>query len=89
VPTIAESGLPEFNVTGWYGIDAPLKTPRPVIAKLNHEIVDILRQPDVAARLAGDGSEPVGSTPEDFDRHIRSEVAKWAKLTKQLNIRMD
>ena len=57
--------------------------------KLNKEIVEILRQPDVATRLAADGSEPVGSTPEQFGQHIRSEVAKWGKLTKQMNINME
>ena len=89
LPTMQEAGVKGYEVAGWYGVVAPLKTPQPVVQTLNRHIVDILRQPDVATRLAADGSEPVGSTPEEFGRHIRSEVAKWAKLTKQMNIRMD
>lgn len=89
LPTMAEAGLKGYEVAGWYGVVAPLKTPAPIVAKLNREIVEILRLPEVANRLAADGSEPVGSTPEQFGEHIRAEVAKWAKLTKQMNIRMD
>jgi tripartite-type tricarboxylate transporter receptor subunit TctC len=89
LPTMQEAGVKGYEVAGWYGVIAPLKTPQPIVARLNKEIVEILRQPDVATRLAADGSEPVGSTAEDFGKHIRSEVAKWAKLTKQMNIRMD
>ena len=89
LPTMQEAGLKGYEVAGWYGVVAPLKTPAPIVSRLNTEIVDILRQSDVATRLAADGSEPVGSTPEEFGQHIRSEVAKWAKLTRQMNIRMD
>jgi tripartite-type tricarboxylate transporter receptor subunit TctC len=89
LPTMQEAGVKGYEVAGWYGVIAPLKTPQPIVTRLNKEIVDILRQPDVAQRLAADGSEPVGSTPEAFGQHIRTEVAKWAKLTKQMNIRMD
>jgi tripartite-type tricarboxylate transporter receptor subunit TctC len=89
LPTMHEAGVKGYEVAGWYGVIAPLKTPQPIVTRLNKEIVDILRQPDVAQRLAADGSEPVGSTPEAFGQHIRAEVAKWAKLTKQMNIRMD
>lgn len=89
LPTMQEAGVKGYEIAGWYGVIAPLKTPQPIIAKLNKEIVDILRQPDVAMRLAADGSEPVASTPEHFGQHIRSEVAKWGKLTKQMNIRME
>jgi tripartite-type tricarboxylate transporter receptor subunit TctC len=89
LPTMQEAGVKGYEVAGWYGVIAPLKTPQPIVTRLNKEIVDILRQPDVAQRLAADGSEPVGSTSEAFGQHIRFEVAKWAKLTKQMNIRMD
>jgi len=89
LPTMQEAGVKGYEVAGWYGIVAPPKTPQPIVARLNKEVVEILRQPDVATRLAADGSEPVGTAPEEFGRHIRSEVAKWAKLTKQMNIRMD
>ena len=89
LPTMQEAGVKGYEVAGWYGVVAPLKTPQPIAAKLNKEIVEILRLPEIASRLAADGSEPVGSTQQQFGEHIRSEVAKWAKLTKQMNIRMD
>jgi tripartite-type tricarboxylate transporter receptor subunit TctC len=79
----------EKQVAGWYGVIAPLKTPQPIVDRLNKEIVDILHQPDVASRLAADGSEPVGSTAQQFSQHIKSEVAKWGKLVKQMNIRTE
>jgi tripartite-type tricarboxylate transporter receptor subunit TctC len=84
-----EAGVRGYEVAGWYGVIAPLKTPQVIVERLNREIVDILRQPETATRLAADGSEPVGSTPQQFGQHIRIEVAKWAKLTQQMNIRMD
>jgi len=89
LPTMNEAGVKGYEVAGWYGVIAPLKTPQPIIARLNKEIVAILHLPELASRLAADGSEPVGSTPEQFGAHIRTEVTKWAKLTKQMNIRMD
>jgi tripartite-type tricarboxylate transporter receptor subunit TctC len=89
LPTMQEAGVKGYEVAGWYGMIAPLRTPQPIVARLNKEIVEILRLPEVASRLAADGSEPVGSTPPQFGEHIRTEVAKWAKLTKQMNIRMD
>ena len=89
LPTMQEAGVKGYEVAGWYGVIAPLKTPQPIVARLNKEIVEILRLPEVASRLAADGSEAVGSTPQQFGDHIRLEVAKWARLTKQMNIRMD
>lgn len=89
LPTMQEAGVKGYEVAGWYGVIAPLKTPPAIVARLNKEIVGILHQSEVASRLAADGSEPVGSTPQQFGQHIRSEVAKWGKLTKQMNIRMD
>ena len=89
LPTMQEAGVPGYEVAGWYGVLAPAKTPRPIIDKLNVEIVRILHSPDVQGRLAADGSEAVGSTPEQFGAHIKSEVAKWAKVVKEANIRVD
>jgi tripartite-type tricarboxylate transporter receptor subunit TctC len=89
LPTMQEAGIRGYEVAGWYGVVAPLKTSQTIVERLNKAIVDILRQPETATRLAADGSEPVGSTPQQFAQHIRSEVAKWAKLTQQMNIRMD
>lgn len=88
LPTIAESGLPGFEVDQWYGVITSAKVPKPIVAKLNAAIVEALKSPDVAKRLAGDGSTPVGSTPEQFNAHIRSEIAKWQKLVKAAKIEL-
>jgi tripartite-type tricarboxylate transporter receptor subunit TctC len=79
LPTIAET-LPSYNASGWYGFVAPVATPKDVVAKLSAEMVRILRQPDVVTRLAGQGAEPVASTPDEFAAFIRAEIDKWSKL---------
>lgn len=79
MPTIAET-LPGYNASGWYGFVAPAATPKDVVAKLSAEMVRILRQPDVVTRLAGQGAEPVASTPDEFAAFIRAEIDKWSKL---------
>lgn len=89
LPTMQEAGVPGYEVAGWYGVVAPAKVPQPILEKLNREIVEILRSPDVGPRLAADGSEPVGSSREAFGAHIRSEIAKWNKLVKEANIRSE
>jgi tripartite-type tricarboxylate transporter receptor subunit TctC len=89
LPTMQEAGVPGYEVAGWYGVVAPAKVPQPVLAKLNKEIVDVLRSPDVGPRLAADGSQPVGSSREAFGAHIRSEIAKWGRLVKEANIQRD
>ena len=88
LPTVAESGLPNYEVDQWYGIIAPSKVPKTIITKLNGAIVEALKQPDVANRLATDGSIPVGSTPEQFTAHIRSEIAKWKRLVKDAGLQL-
>jgi tripartite-type tricarboxylate transporter receptor subunit TctC len=81
LPTIAET-LPGYAASGWYGLLAPAATPRPVIERLNTEVVRILRMPDVSSRLLGQGAEPIGSSPEEFTAFIRAEIDKWANLVK-------
>ena len=80
--TVAESGLRAFEVVGWYGVFVPAGTPQVIVAKLNGEIVRILNLPDVGQRLAAEGAEISGNTPEEFAAYIRSEQAKWAKVVK-------
>jgi len=80
IPTIAESGLPGYEVYGWYGLAAPAKTPRPIIDRLYREVAKIAQDPKMKARLAGQGLDLVGNTPEEFDAFIRAEIAKWAKV---------
>ncbi|MCE3000425.1 MAG: tripartite tricarboxylate transporter substrate binding protein [Betaproteobacteria bacterium] len=89
VPTVAESGFPGYEVTGWYGVVAPAKTPPEIINRLNSEITAILRLPAVTERLAGDGSEAVANTPEQFGAHIRAEIAKWGQVVKAAGITAD
>lgn len=88
LPTVAESGLPNYEVDQWYGIITSSKVPKPIIAKLNGAIVEALKQPDVANRLASDGSTPVGSSPDQFQAHIKSEIAKWKRLVKDANLKL-
>ena len=88
LPTIAESGLPGYEVDQWYGVITSSKVPKPIVTKLNAAMVEALKMPDVANRLASDGSTPVGSSPEQFNAHMRSEVAKWKKLVKEANLPM-
>lgn len=89
VPTIAESGIPGFAVTQWYGILGPAHLPQAVVTRLHQEIVTVLQQPDVLARMASDGAEPVGSTPKEFATHIRAETERWTKVIRQTGIKGD
>jgi len=82
LPTIAESGVPGFAVSSWFGVVARAGTPAPIIARLNREIVAALARPDLRERLAGLGADPVSDTPEQFGAFIRSELATWAKVVK-------
>jgi tripartite-type tricarboxylate transporter receptor subunit TctC len=82
IPTIAESGVPGYEATQWYGILAPAATPKEIVAKLNREIVKALKDPAVADKLAGEGAEPVGDTPDQFAAFIRSEIDLWGKVIR-------
>jgi len=82
VPTVAESGLPGYDMTNWIGVFAPAATPRAIVVKLNREIVAILEAPDLKERFRTQGLDLVGSTPEAFAAFIRSELAKWRKVVK-------
>ena len=89
LPTLHEAGVTGYEVAGWYGMVAPLKTPAAIIARLNTETVKALRGSDIKDKLAADGSEPVGSSSEAFGLHIKAEVAKWNKLVKEASIRAE
>jgi len=86
VPTIAESALPGFEVTTWFGALAPAKTPPDIVAKLNAEMVKILAMPDVRKRLLEAGAEPVGNTPAEMAAQIKRETEEFAKIVKQAKI---
>jgi tripartite-type tricarboxylate transporter receptor subunit TctC len=88
IPTVAEAGVPGYEVDQWYGIITGAKVPMPIVRKLNAAIAEAVKSPDVAKRLAADGSNPVGSTPEQFSAHIKSEIAKWRKLVKEAKLEL-
>lgn len=88
-PTVAESGVPGFEVNVWFGMQVPAGTPAPIIKQVNSELVKIFRQPDVTKRFNDQGVEVVASTPEEFSKLLQSEVAKWSKLIKDANIRIE
>ena len=89
LPTVAESGYPGFEVIGWFGWLAPAQTPKEIVARLNREIVAVLKQPEMRERLVTLGSDPVGNTQQQFGDFIRAERDKWAKVIKQADIRID
>ena len=88
LPTVAEAGVPGYAVTGWNGIFVPTGTPAEVVAKLNREIVAILKAPDVSQRLVGLGFDLVAGTPQQFDELVRVEHAKWGKVIRDANIKL-
>ena len=89
VPTIAEQGFPGYEVNGWYGLLAPAGTPKEIIATLYSEVTKVLKLPEVKERMAGDGADPVGNTPEQFASYIQSEIGKWSKVIRQSGAKAD
>ncbi|MBI4189554.1 MAG: tripartite tricarboxylate transporter substrate binding protein [Betaproteobacteria bacterium] len=89
LPTMSEAGLPGFKAGTWYGVLAPVGTPRAIVAKLNTEINRIFRQPDMRNLLAKTGAEPSGNTPEQFAAFMKAERQKWDKLARTANIRLE
>ena len=87
IPTVTESGVKGYEISGWYGVLAPAGTPNAIVEKLNKAMVKILKTPEMSDRLAVDGSEAVGNTPLEFGEHIKAETAKWRKLIKELDIK--
>ena len=79
--------MPGFDVSSWFGVLAPAGTPRDVVDRLHTEIARILTAKDVKDRLAADGADPVGNTPQEFAEFIRAELAKWGKVVKGAGIR--
>ncbi|MGQ0752717.1 MAG: Bug family tripartite tricarboxylate transporter substrate binding protein [Betaproteobacteria bacterium] len=86
LPTVAESGIPGYEVNNWYAMVAPAKTPKAVIARLNRELVTILNDPEIKRRLVAHGVEAAPSTPEALGRYMKSEFEKWGKLIAEAGI---
>jgi tripartite-type tricarboxylate transporter receptor subunit TctC len=80
VPTVAESGIPGYEINNWYGIFVPANTPQDIIQRLNAETIKILKKPEVRAKLIAAGLEPVWSTPKEFADYVRAETDKWRKI---------
>lgn len=89
VPTLAEAGVPGYEVSPWFAVFMPTGTPKPVIARLNAALLDAMKQPDVRARFASIGAEPVGSTPDELAAHLARESARWSKLIAERGIKLD
>jgi tripartite-type tricarboxylate transporter receptor subunit TctC len=89
IPTMIESGVPGYTVTSWYGVLAPAGTSQEIINRLNSEIARVMRSPDMKDRLAGEGAEPVSSTPAEFAAFIKTEIAKWGKVIRGAGISIE
>jgi tripartite-type tricarboxylate transporter receptor subunit TctC len=86
VPTFAESGLPGYDVTSWYGLAMAPDTPRPIVDKLNKAVAEVLNRPAIRKQISDIGAQPKTSTPEELSRHIASEVAKWRGVREKAGI---
>lgn len=86
LPTVMEAGVPGYAVISWFGIMTPAGTPREIVMRLNSEIGQVMRSPDIRKRLATDGAEPTFTTPEKFGDFIKAEIAKWTKVIRDAKI---
>ena len=89
VPTLAESGMPGFEVGAWQGLMVPANTPKPIIQRLNAEVMKALQSPDVRQKLALQGAEPLGSTPEAYGEYIQKEITRWDNVVKQTGVTLE
>jgi tripartite-type tricarboxylate transporter receptor subunit TctC len=89
LPTISEAGVPGYEFTSWNGVHVTAGTPRPVVAKINAELVRVVALPDVRERMFGLGMEVVGSTPEQLGALVASDIAKWGKVIRESGVRVD
>ncbi len=89
VPTIAESGAPGFDISTWFGVLAPGATPRPLITRLNKEILQVLGNAELKAKFASEGAEAVGSSPAEFEQLLRTEIDKYVRIVKAADVRVN
>ena len=88
-PTIAEAGVPGYEATIWLGLMAPAATPRPILEKLNVEINKVVSAPEVKQAWAKQGAVPMGMAIEQFDKFLREDIVKWAKVVKLSGAKVD
>jgi tripartite-type tricarboxylate transporter receptor subunit TctC len=86
LPTVSESGVPGYQADAWYGVLLPARTPGEIVQRLNREVRTILKMPDFREKVASQGAEVTGSTPEEFAAFMRTEIAKWEKVTSKLKL---
>lgn len=89
VPTFAEQGLPNFEVSSWYGLFAPARTPKHIVDRLQREVHAVLQMPEIREKYLKGGFEPVANKPEEFAQQVKSDLARWNKVVKDANIRVD
>ena len=89
IPTVAESGFPDFEASSWFGLLGPADLPREIVSKLQGEVVRALKIPEIRDKLIAQGADPIGSSPEEFAAYIRGETAKWSKVVKSSGARAD
>jgi tripartite-type tricarboxylate transporter receptor subunit TctC len=89
VPTMAEAGLPGYDLSPWFAVYMPAGTPQPIVAKMNAALLEAMKLPEVKARFAIIGAEPIGSTPEQLATHLQQEMGKWGTIIQQRGIRAD
>lgn len=89
IPSVQETGVPDFDVSNWYGLFAPVGAPRAVIDRVHREVAAILKTAEMQKRMAADGSDGVGSTPAEFTAHVKAESARWAEVIRKSNIKAD
>ena len=89
IPTVAESGVPGYEVNVWFGMQVPAATPTELVNKINADLVTILREQDVVTRFRDQGVEVIASTPEAFGKLIQAEVAKWTRVIQEANIKVE
>jgi tripartite-type tricarboxylate transporter receptor subunit TctC len=82
VPTVAEAGVPGYEATIWLGVMAPVGTPKPIVDKLNAEIIKVMNRPDVKENWAKQGAVPMPMSPAEFDKYLRADIEKWAEVVK-------
>jgi len=85
-PTIAESGVPNYDENTWYGLFAPASLPPALLQKINADVLKVLRAPEINARFGPEGQTIVGNTPDEFKENVRAEVAKWRTMLKELGL---